>query len=363
MARALKVLVICLVVLGLVPAAAMADVYTQTNAADGNEVVAFSQTASGSVREAGRFPTGGSGTGSGLGNQGAVVVAGGRLFATNAGSNDVSVFAIGRGGRLRLLDRLSSGGRRPVSVAVHRGLVYVANAGGRGSISGYRLRQDGQLVRLPGSRRRLSGMPGSGAAQIGFSPSGRTLVVTERETDLIDVYRVRRDGRTTGPATQRSFGTTPFGFAFTPRGHLIVSEAFDAAANGSATSSYTLDGRRLRAISRSVPTTETAACWTAVTPDGRYAYVTNTQSDTVSGYRVGRDGRLRLLDADGRTADLGTGSGPTDAAIDADGRTLYTLNPREGTVAALRIGRDGSLRVLGRAGTLARGATGLAVSG
>ena len=362
MVRAMKVLIVCLAVLGVVPAAAMADVYTQTNAADGNEVVAFTQTAGGSVREAGRFATGGSGTGTGLGNQGAVVVAGGRLFATNAGSDDVSVFAIGRRG-LRLVDRTPSGGRRPVSVAVHGRLVYVVNAGGRGSISGYRLRPDGRLARLPGSRRRLSGMPGSGAAQIGFSPSGRTLVVTERETDLIDVYRVRRDGRTTQAATQRSVGATPFGFAFTPRGHLIISEAFDAAADGSATSSYALAGRRLRPISRSVATTETAACWTALTPDGRFAYVTNTQSGTVSGYRVARDGRLRLLDADGRTADLGPESGPTDAAIGADGRSLYTLNAREGTVAALRIGRDGRLRVLGRAGALARGATGLAVSG
>lgn len=362
MARVRKTLGLSLVLLGALPVAATAEVYTQTNAAERNEVVAFSQAGDGSLREAGRFATGGRGSGTGLGNQGAVVASGGRLFVTNAGSNDVSVLAVGRRG-LRLLDRAGSGGRRPVSVAVRGSLVYVVNAGGRGSISGFRLSDDGELTRIPGSRRRLSGRPNPGPAQIDFSPSGRTLVVTERETDLIDVYGVRRDGRTTQAATQRSSGATPFGFAFTPQGRLIVSEAFDAMADASATSSYRLTGRRLRPVSRSVPTTETAACWVALTPDGRFAYVTNTMSGTVSGYRVARGGRLRLLDADGRTADLGTGSGPTDAAIDAHGRTLYTLNAREGTVAALRIGRDGSLRVLGRAGMLARGATGLAVGG
>lgn len=362
MLSAWKTLGLSLALLSVAPGAALADVYTQTNAAESNEVVAFAQAASGSVREAGRFETGGRGTGTGLGNQGAVVVAGERLVAVNAGSNDISVFAIRRRG-LRRLDRAGSGGRRPVSVAVDGSLLYVVNAGGRGSITGFTLRDDGRLVRIAGSRRRLSGAAGPGPAQIGFSPSGRTLVVTERETDLIDVYRVRRDGRTTGPAVQRSVGATPFGFAFTPRGRLVVSEAFDAAADGSATSSYSLDGRRLRPISRSVPTTETAACWVAVTPDGRFAYVTNTMSGTVSGYRVASDGRLRLLQADGRTADLGSGSGPTDAAITADGRSLYTLNAIEGTVAAFRIGRDGRLRLLGRAGTLARGATGLAVGG
>jgi 6-phosphogluconolactonase (cycloisomerase 2 family) len=34
-----------------------------------------------------------------------------------------------------------------------------------------------------------------------------------------------------------------------------------------------------------------------VTPNGRYAYTTNTGSGSISGYRIDRDGALSLLDA------------------------------------------------------------------
>ena len=44
-----------------------------------------------------------------------------------------------------------------------------------------------------------------------------------------------------------------------------------------------------------------------MTKNGRYAYATNTGSDSVSGYRVALDGTLAALDADGQTGETGTG--------------------------------------------------------
>ena len=71
----------------------------------------------------------------------------------------------------------------------------------------------------------------------------------------------------------------------------------------SAVSSFSVsrDGT-LRVISPSAATKQTAACWVVVTPDGRFAYASNTASGTISGYRIGFDGRLALLQADGQTA-------------------------------------------------------------
>ena len=83
-----------------------------------------------------------------------------------------------------------------------------------------------------------------------FDPRGGTLVVTEKATNLIDTYEV--DGETglaTGPNPQASAGTTPFGFAFDRRGHLIVSEAFGGAADQSAVSSYEVDDGLIDPIS------------------------------------------------------------------------------------------------------------------
>ena len=79
-------------------------------------------------------------------------------------------------------------------------------------------------------------------------------------------------------------------------------------------------------------TTETAACWVVVTKDGRYTYTTNTGSNSISGYAIGRDGSLTLLDADGRTAV--TGAGPIDAALSRESRFLYTLNDGAHEIAA-----------------------------
>jgi 6-phosphogluconolactonase len=156
-----------------------------------------------------------------------------------------------------------------------------------------------------------------------------------------------------------SAGETPFGFAF--RGDtLIVSEAFGGAEDASAVSSYDLanDGS-LQVISPSVPTTETAACWIAVTRNGRFAYASNTGSGTVSGYRVSPDGGLSLLDPDGITGV--TGPGPIDMAFSANSGFLYTLNSEDGTISAFHVNRNGSLSSIpGIAGIPAGSATGLA---
>ena len=118
--------------------------------------------------------TGGRGTGSGLGSQGALVLsANGRwLFAVNAGSNDISVFEV-RGDVLKRTDRIASGGEQPISLTVHDDLVYVLNAGGSGNISGFRLRDNGKLSVLQGSTRALSnGGVGPAPAPTGDVPDG-----------------------------------------------------------------------------------------------------------------------------------------------------------------------------------------------
>ena len=94
-----------------------------------------------------------------------------------------------------------------------------------------------------------------------------------------------------------------------------------------------------------------------VTPNGRFVHTTNTGSASVSGYRVGQDGSLQLLDPDGVTAS--TGAGPIDADVSRNGRYLYTLNSGSGSVGAYRIEADGSLIALGESSGLPAGANGL----
>lgn len=343
-------------------------VYTMTNAVTGNEILAYPRGADGSLGSPTAHPTGGAGSGDGLGNQGGLVLSdnGRWLLAVNAGSDEVSVFSVERRG-LTLRDTAPSGGVRPVSVAIHGDLVYVVHAGGSvedvDSIAGLRLGPDGTLTPIEGSSRPLSA-PSAAPAQVGFSPDGRFLVVTEKATSNIAVFPLTDQGvqqETAGePVWNPSVGQTPFAFDFGKRDQLFVSEVFGGAEDAGAVSSYRLEPPgSLTVLDGSVPNTETAPCWLVVTRGGRYAFTTNTPDDSLSAYAIGFDGQLELLDEDGRTGEPGTGTRPLDMDLSDDGRFLYTLNIGDDSISAFRVMPDGSLRHLGAMADVADGANGL----
>ena len=336
-------------------------VFTSTNAPAGNELLVFSASPSGALLLQSRLATNGQGTGGGLGNQGAVTLSGnGRfLFVVNALSNSISTFAIRRNG-LELRSTTDSGGQQPISVTEHDGVVYVLNANGAGNVTGFR-NHGGVLSPIAGSTQPLSASGGTGPAQVGFSPDGDVLLVTEKATNKLASYRVRHDGRIDAPVVTASSGTTPFGFAFDHRGHALVSEAFGGAAGASSVTSYGFsEGSPARPvpISASVADTQSAACWVVATPNGRYAYVTNTGSGTVSSYSIQRSGQIALRQAAAATA----GAGPIDAAVSPDGRGLFVLNAGSHSITSFAIGHDGTLSAIGGASGLPAGSTGLAAN-
>ena len=332
-------------------------VFTSTNAPGNNELLVFAPSRGGDLALVARVPTQGQGTGAGLGSQGAVALSGdGRhAFVVNAASNTVSTFAI-RATGLTLASVVDSGGLGPISVTEHDGVVYVLNASGAGNVAGFR-NLNGDLRPLPNGTRGLSAAGGTGPAQVGFGADGDVLVVTEKNTSRITSFPVRRD-RSLGPAVVTpSSGATPFGFAFDRRDNLIVSEA-----PGSAASSYHFDERSAAPtlISASVPNTQAAACWVAVTPDGRFAYTANAGSSSVSSYRIARSGRIELVSA--VAGSTGANAGALDLAVAADGRQLFALASRSLQIVSFRVGHDGSLTALGAGVGLPAGSAGLAAN-
>jgi len=335
-------------------------VYTVSNAASGNEIIVYERSANGTLAFQGSYSTGGLGSGAGLGSQGAVALSDNNqwLFAVNAGSNQISVFRV-KARSLKLVDVVGSGGSTPISLTAHDELLYALNAGGSGNISGFRIGDNGSLTSLAGSTQPLSN-DGVGAApgpaQISFGSDGSTLVVTEKATNLIDTYKVEGD-IAAAPSTHISAGATPFGFAFDKHDHLIVSEAFGGAANASAVSSYFVHEDEFNTISPSVATTQTAACWIAISKNGKYAYTTNAGSGSISSYSIDNNGSLTLLDpAAGLT---GAGSSPVDMASSNNGNYLYSLNAAAHTISSFQISADGSLTSLGNVSVPA-GVVGLA---
>jgi 6-phosphogluconolactonase (cycloisomerase 2 family) len=284
------------------------------------------------------------------------------LFVCNAGSDEISVFATGPGS-LQLVDKVSSGGRVPLSLTLHRNLLYVLNAAGlvgdKDNMTGFLFAGD-RLVALPESTRSLSG-DNTGPAQVSFTEHGTVLIVTERLTGLIDTFALDDDGLATTHKTFQSRGPTPFGFAVGRSDRIFVSEANAGVANGSSASSYTVsDTGDLEVISGAVPTEQSAACWLTLSHDGRFIYTANAASGTMSGFSVAPDGALQLLDPNGVTAVTGAGSHPADMAESHDGRFLFALANGNGTLGAFHVTVSGSLQSLGFKGGIPTSAAGLA---
>ena len=344
------------------PGSNIGKVFVMTNDAAGNAVQAFSRADDGSLSPAGTYPTGGLGSGSGLGSQGALILSHNNryLFVVNAGSNKISSFRV-RGDELVWADAVSSNGEKPISLTFDGRRLYVLNAGGSGNVTGFKVQPNGALVPIPGATQYLSNNgvgAAPGPAQVSFTPNGRQLVVSEKGSNQLVTYNVTSDGLEPGVA-HASNGQTPFGFDFARRDILIVSEAFGGAADASAVSSYRAGQGMLDTITASAPTEQTAACWVVVTGNGRYAYTTNTGSGSVSGYAIDRAGNLTLLDADGRTGLTGDGSSPIDAALSGHSNYLYVLNAGTASISAFAVQRDGSLTHLGDT-VVAAGSVGIA---
>jgi 6-phosphogluconolactonase (cycloisomerase 2 family) len=103
-----------------------------------------------------------------------------------------------------------------------------------------------------------------------------------------------------------------------------------------------------------VATTQTAACWIAISQNGKFAYTTNTGSGTISSLGIGPGGTLALSEAV-----AGTGVAPLDAAFTPGGRFLYVRNGG-GNVGAFRVEAKGRLMHIGDFGQLPAGTNGLA---
>jgi len=332
-------------------------VFVMSNDASKNEVIAFERAANGTLGESVSYETHGRGSGGitdPLESQGSLTLSQDHslLFAVNAGSGDITVFNVHQAG-LNFLSKTPSGGAQPSAIAESHGLVYVLNSGGAGSLVGFHLDNGGRLEQIKNFTAFLTATT-TGGASLAFSPDGQFLVVTERVANNIDVFHVQPDGTLSPIVVNPNPAPGTFSVAFAPEGVAIVSETGPAGVtNGSAVSSYKVNPNgTVTAITHSLPTFAAGNCWNAITPDGRWVYVSNSGGDNISGFNIGKDGSLTPI---GGTV-LGnnpSGSHNVDIAVSADGKFVYTINSQSGNIGVFAINQqDGSLTSLGQAGDL-----------
>jgi len=196
-------------------------------------------------------------------------------------------------------------------------------------------------------------------AQLGFTPDGRALIATERGADKLSAFAVGMDGMLGEPRTIDSQGATPYGFAISTDGTLVVTEAFGAQKGAAAASSYRVDGDGITPKTASVGNMRSEICWAVIGNDGRFAFTTNFADGAVSRYRIDMGGSLSLEDATARITQDGR-VGLRDEDLSDDGRFLYAIDTDQGEIAGWAVGDDGSLSRIGPWGGVPTTVAGLA---
>jgi 6-phosphogluconolactonase len=176
------------------------------------------------------------------------------------------------------------------------------------------------------------------------------VAITERVTNNIDVFKVLVDGTLSPIVVNPSIGPGAFSVSFAPEGVAIVSETGPAGVpNGSAMASYAVAaGGTLQPISSS-PNLGGSKLLERDDPDSSWVYVSNAGSSTISGFAIGANGSLSALPG---TVVAANPAGVTnlDITVGADGKFLYTLSSRNGTIYIFAIQEDGTLKNAGAAG-------------
>jgi 6-phosphogluconolactonase (cycloisomerase 2 family) len=370
--------------------------YMQTNETR-NAVIHYLWSASGTITEAERIPTGGSGSGvfrpiynangpNAFEGAGSVILTSDRrfLFTTNGGDNSVSSFSVGKDGRLTLLDikptgnavQGKSGTAKSLAYCPSKSTLYVLHSFGPDHIRLMSVNDEGKLTARP---ERYSVNTQSKTDRVStmtvLSPDEKFLLVdlnfderpsanpngtpkfvlaNERDPDGLVIFPVGGDGTLGAPSFHDAGGAAPFYIAFLPgRPNTFINGI--AAGNGLVMSSIDSDGR-IR-IGPLVPIDTSAGkpselCWLSVSPHDKLVFATCFGYSSISSFRIdgneisiAKDPASAKVPGDGsfRAINGTVSSGPSDNWITPDGAYLYQIYGNASKLVGYATQPDGSL--------------------
>ncbi len=370
--------------------------YIQTNEVR-NAVVHYRWSASGTLTEVERVPTGGAGSGvfrpiyeangpNAFEGAGSVILTSDRrfLFTTNGGDNSVSSFSVGKDGRLTLLDvkptgnavKGKSGTAKSLAYCPSKRTLYVLHSFGPDHVRLMSVNGEGKLTARPerysvnrqNKTDRVSTMAVLSPDEkfllvdINFderpsaNPDGtpKFVLANERDPDGLVIFPVGGDGTLGAPSFHDAGGAAPFYIAFLHgRPNTFINGI--AAGNGLVMSSIDADGRI--GIGSLVPLDTSAGkpselCWLAISPDDRSVFATSFGYSNISSYHVdgdevsiAKDPASPKVPGDGtfRAINGTVSSGPSDNWITPDGAYLYQIYGNASKLVGYATRSDGSL--------------------
>jgi 6-phosphogluconolactonase len=270
-------------------------------------------------------------------------------------SGAVSAFSIeSDSGKLTLLNQKPSGGGGPCHVAVDQSgqVVLVANYGG-GSIASFPVKAGGALgdaatfIQHQGSSTNPQRQEGPHAHCIGVAPNNGNVLATDLGLDKILIYKLNATSGTLTPNDPPfatiSAGSGPRHFAFTPNGrYCYVINEMSSTLTSFAYSAQTASLKELQTVSTHPgdPDPRNSTAEIEVHPSGRFVYGSNRGHDSIAVFAVNEQtGKLTLVEHQPTG-----GKVPRSFGIDPTGEFLLAANQNSDNVVVFRIdGASGRL--------------------
>jgi 6-phosphogluconolactonase (cycloisomerase 2 family) len=323
----------CFILLGFFPAllAAQNFVYTNNDQTTANSISAFSVDTNGALSgiAGSPFATGGAGHGSGLYSANRIVVVDNFLYASNAGSNDVSAFSLDPGTGV-LTD--VSGSPFPTNAfddTNHSGIslaatpdgqfLYAGSTGFGGQITIFSINSTTGALAMIGTPVSAGGA----AYGMKVSPDGKFLVVTLFQTSQIAVFAIQTDG------TLQAVVNSPFTLSSGAATSVDINCAGDLLfAGGDSGNIYAFniasDGQLSTVAGSPFATGISSNQVVALSADDSTLFSSNQGSNTVTAFTVNPDGSLTVP---GTSAGAGSGAFyPGGLSVSEDGLFLYAAD-------------------------------------
>ncbi|HVC07937.1 MAG TPA: beta-propeller fold lactonase family protein [Solirubrobacterales bacterium] len=179
--------------------------------------------------------------------------------------------------------------------------------------------------------------------------SASDLFVASPGTNKLLPFSIAGDGAVTPIACTGSScntGSAPWGVAVSPSGRFVYVSNVDGGSNSSVTGFVVGSEGTLSPLPCSPSTnceTQKEPRGIAISPSGSFLYVANHASNTVSIFAIAGDGTLTQVPCS-PTANCNTESGPQSIAVTPDGHFLYVVNG--GTLSSYAIAANGTLTPL-----------------
>lgn len=316
--------------------AAQDFVYTNNDQVTANSISAFSVDTNGSLSPISGSPlaTDGAGHGSGLYSANRIVVVKNFLFASNAGSNDVSAFTIDPGTGVLTAVSGSPFSTDAFDDTTHSGISLAATPDGKflyagstglnsqftsGSITIFSINSTTGALTMVGTP------VAAGGAVYGMkiSPDGKFLAVALFQTSQIAVYAIQTDGTlqdvANSPFTLSSGAAT--GVDINCAGNLLF-----AGGNSGNIYAFSIasDGQLTAVAGSPFATGITSNQVVALSTDDSTLFSSNQGGNTVTAFSAGTDGSLTVP---GTSAGAGTGAFyPGGLSVSEDGSFLYAAD-------------------------------------